>query len=495
MSFARWAHAELVLLVDDDEGEPRELDVLGEHRVGAHDQVHLARGDASRGLRARLAPQAPVEPRHAHLAAGEDPRHRRLVLSRQHLRGRHERGLRAVRDGREAGVRGHQRLAGAHVALEQAVHRCGPQEVRAHLGHHAVLGRREAEREAGADPPVERGREAEGKALEAAPQRPSAREQELVHEQLVEREAMPCAVGVPERVGEVHPPHRLVERRQALRDAHGLGQRVAEAPHAPERRPHGTPDARGRDPGRGRVHGDEATDPRMLLPRRLGQPFDGGRGELRAPGDAPEAPVQHHGDARHQRPREPRLVEPAGPHLARVVLAGHLDDAEAPPRAHHPRGEDAPDPGGLALGRQRRGARGSPTVLEAARREPEQIAHGHDAEPRVHLRPRGADAGQERHRIVGPDRDRARHELGLLASHRPSPEARVACSHESGYSARSRSRARARSASSRPCAPIHRRARARGAEAGPPSANRQSASRSPRAASSPRSTSSRQGAA
>jgi hypothetical protein len=126
----------------------------------------------------------------------------------------------------------------------------------------------------------------------------------------------------------------------------------------------------------------------MLLPRRLGQPFDGGRGELRAPGDAAEAPVQDHGDARHQRPREPRLVEPAGAHLARVVLAGHLDDAEALPRAHHPRGEMPNLVASSAAARALAGA----FICPGARREPEQIASRCRA---ARTCPRGADAGQE----------------------------------------------------------------------------------------------------
>ena len=36
------AHAEALLLVDDHQAEVGELDVLGEHAVGAHQNVHLA---------------------------------------------------------------------------------------------------------------------------------------------------------------------------------------------------------------------------------------------------------------------------------------------------------------------------------------------------------------------------------------------------------------------------------------------------------------------
>lgn len=39
-------HAEPLLLVDDDEAQPLELDILGEQRMGADDDVDIARGRA-----------------------------------------------------------------------------------------------------------------------------------------------------------------------------------------------------------------------------------------------------------------------------------------------------------------------------------------------------------------------------------------------------------------------------------------------------------------
>ena len=71
----------------------------------------------------------------------------RVVLLRQHLGGRHQRGLRAGLDGAEHGAGGDQRLARADIALQQAQHPAGCGEVGVDFGDRGELahGGREAE--------------------------------------------------------------------------------------------------------------------------------------------------------------------------------------------------------------------------------------------------------------------------------------------------------------------------------------------------------------
>src|SRR5256885_605544 len=119
---------EAMLLVDDRQAEPLERDGLLDERVRADDHLELARrervddrassraghargeegGPGGRRAARRFAPGGPCSrgpPR-----AFEELRERAVVLLREQLRGRHERGLGARSDGDARGERRDDRL-------------------------------------------------------------------------------------------------------------------------------------------------------------------------------------------------------------------------------------------------------------------------------------------------------------------------------------------------------------------------------------------------
>ena len=113
---------ETVLLVDHDDGETLEADGLRQQGVGADQEIDLARREpledgAALGRSLRAGQQLDRDARaRQHLAD------RGVVLLGQQLRGRHQRGLVAGGDRHEHGIQRDHRLAGADVALQQAVH-------------------------------------------------------------------------------------------------------------------------------------------------------------------------------------------------------------------------------------------------------------------------------------------------------------------------------------------------------------------------------------
>ena len=82
-------------------------------------------------------------------------RQRQVVLLREHFGRREQRRLHLVRDGDEHRVERDDRLAAAHVALEQAVHRLAALQVLDDLPDRLLLGAGQLEREALADALVE----------------------------------------------------------------------------------------------------------------------------------------------------------------------------------------------------------------------------------------------------------------------------------------------------------------------------------------------------
>ena len=144
--------AEAVLLVDDDEGEVEEVDVLLQQRVGADDDAGVAADDVEQGAAALGGRLAAGEQRHPgavlgaaqHAALGEVAEHRgdgAVVLRGEHLGGGEQRGLPTGIHGREHRAQGDHGLAGADLALEQAVHRhVAPQLVGDGRGHLALAG-------------------------------------------------------------------------------------------------------------------------------------------------------------------------------------------------------------------------------------------------------------------------------------------------------------------------------------------------------------------
>ena len=139
--------AEAVLLVDDREPQPRQLDVLLEQRVGADRELRLAAGDRRAALRAAPSPAWP--PDSQAIVTPQPSSHCRelaVVLLGEDLGRRHERHLPAALDRLQRRERGDDRLAAADVALQQPLHRLARFEVVADLAPDALLRARELER-------------------------------------------------------------------------------------------------------------------------------------------------------------------------------------------------------------------------------------------------------------------------------------------------------------------------------------------------------------
>ena len=137
------AHAEAVLLVDDADGEPRELDVGLDQGVGADDQ-RRARPVASRSsvsrrrAGGRRAGQQRERDRPRRRAALEG----RGVLLGERLGRRHQRGLVARLERAQHRVEGDHGLARADLAHQQPLHRLARREVGVDLVERVALVRR-----------------------------------------------------------------------------------------------------------------------------------------------------------------------------------------------------------------------------------------------------------------------------------------------------------------------------------------------------------------
>ena len=256
---------EPVLLVDDHQPEVGEGDALREQGVGADDDPRRAVGRlGQRGTARRRAERAGQqrEPgrdvRSPELAGrGERAEHgaqRAGVLLGQHLGGGEQRGLTAAVDHLQHRAQGDDGLAGAHLALEQAVHRRAAAELARQLASDVLLTPGQGEGQGG----VERLEQPATSDLpRRAGQRPGHRaalgQHDLQHEGLVPLEPLPGPRHLAHGGGAVDHLQRLLDVDQAVAGAQLVGQRVgAEVDHV-----QGQPDAalhgHARHLGRGRV--------------------------------------------------------------------------------------------------------------------------------------------------------------------------------------------------------------------------------------------------
>ena len=133
------ADAELLLLVDDEQAQVLELDVFAQDAVRADEDVDLARGQPLDDGPCLCRGAGTAEVLHA---AGHvlQPLAEGLEVLVGQDGGGHQHGhLLVVRHGLERGAYGHLRLAEAHVAAHQAVHRAGALHVGLHLGRGLAL--------------------------------------------------------------------------------------------------------------------------------------------------------------------------------------------------------------------------------------------------------------------------------------------------------------------------------------------------------------------
>ncbi len=125
--------AEVLLLVDDEETQPRKLYLLAEQRMRADDDVELAALEPVLDLRQLLRPDQPRRLRDLDRQPAEAVRERLVVLTCKKRRRHHDGDLHAV-DGRD--ISGAQRdlgLAEADVAAHEAIHRPAGAQVFQHL--------------------------------------------------------------------------------------------------------------------------------------------------------------------------------------------------------------------------------------------------------------------------------------------------------------------------------------------------------------------------
>jgi hypothetical protein len=131
--------AEAVLFVHDGQPQVLKGHVLLEYRVGAHQDADLAAFERGQ-LRAPLGPFVAAgqqcQPDAGRAGQRRQPLH---VLAGENLGRGHHHALPARLDRREQRQKRHQRLARAHVALQQAVHPLGRGHVRSDLFDRAGL--------------------------------------------------------------------------------------------------------------------------------------------------------------------------------------------------------------------------------------------------------------------------------------------------------------------------------------------------------------------
>ena len=210
-----------------------------EEGVGADEDAGLAGGERPELPGALAALVAAGQEGEADAGdIGERPQ-RLEVLARQDLGRGHQRRLAAGLDGGEHGEERHQGLAGADVALQQAVHPAGLGHVGGDLGDGAGLGGGRRVGERGEHPVAQPAVAGGGEALGAAHPGAGERERHLVGEQLVVGEALAGGRGRGE-VGRAAGGVRQRQRRGPVRPF----------PAAPEARL--DPLREGRGPARGR---------------------------------------------------------------------------------------------------------------------------------------------------------------------------------------------------------------------------------------------------
>ena len=163
-------------------------------------------------VRARLPPTALVSEHGPHAELLADPLQRQVVLLGERLGGRHQRALAARFDCAEDRVERDRRLAGADVALQEALHRERPREIAVDLGDGALLVRREGKRQRDAVATRQLARRAERRGHGVLVPRPE--HGELEREQLVEREPPPGQLGLLLRLGEVERRERVAPQRE-----------------------------------------------------------------------------------------------------------------------------------------------------------------------------------------------------------------------------------------------------------------------------------------
>ncbi len=160
-----------------------------------------------------------VQPDHRHTERPEPFREFALILRRQDFRGRHHRRLAAGVDRGEAGNRGDDGLAAAHIALQQPLHRMRLGEIAQNFGHSAALRARQAERQLAEKALEQRSVRGQGNRVPAMACAIRHSHRQLLRQQFIELDATPCLPAAPGELGRSGIRRGLVQGADALGDA------------------------------------------------------------------------------------------------------------------------------------------------------------------------------------------------------------------------------------------------------------------------------------
>ena len=304
------------------------------------------------------------------------------MLRGQRLRRGQEHALQARLGGADQAVQGDDRLARAHVALQQAPHGDVAAQVALELVQRLELMRGQLERE----PVEERVRELAGlrqrRRVHALLLFLLVQQQAGLHEQqFLEHEPLARRARLAERPRQVHGRDRVGAAGQTLPDQQLRRQRVRQPAHHRSDRVHERPQELGRHLFTGRVDGDDALGvhafPVFLVEDLV--PLDDERltAALR-----PERPAETEAHALLKHLRQVALVEPDGLDRAGVVAQQDLDDVDpATGCALGAHAHDLAADGGLFPDLEVADPLAVAEVLVAAREVLDQVADGLQAEP------------------------------------------------------------------------------------------------------------------
>ena len=409
-------HAEAVLLVHHRQAEALEGHLLLDQRVGADRDLRLPRQEPRQGRAPGRALEGRGEELDRVVAVLQPAAQVVEVLLGQDLGGRHEGRLVAVLDRHQHGQQRHHRLAGAHVALQQPVHRARRAQVVGDLAQHAPLGAGQPEGQHALDRLALARADLEGQALaQGALARVARGQPELEQEQLLEDQA-----AVPRAAGRVERPRVLALLRQVhaaqggpqpdhpQRGAGLAGQRVGQVvrealgqggQHAPQQV------ARQRPELLVDRHDAAGVQPAGLVALQRLHVRGGEHGTPAAPGVGLDGTVQHQPAPAHDHVLQVGLVEPDRLAAPRLVLQPGLEQGHAARAAHSGNRHRADHRGALAR-HQVGQAHDAAAVLVAQRQVQQQVLDPLDPQAGQGCRPRRADALDELDRRLEVDHAR-----------------------------------------------------------------------------------------
>ena len=131
--------AEALLLIDDDEAEPLEINAFGQQRMGADNDIDRAVGEARLDRLRLLVGDEAGEAADIDREAAEAFLELHMMLAREQGGGADEDDLHPRHRRDEGGAQGDFGLAEAHVAADEAIHRLARSQILDHVADRAVL--------------------------------------------------------------------------------------------------------------------------------------------------------------------------------------------------------------------------------------------------------------------------------------------------------------------------------------------------------------------